>query len=930
MLKLESMLLEQSPNTVQKMNVHVSGKRLVWLLDPDKLTLDVLEQSGRKDGTWTAGRAIALSKLYELPEHYTYLTKQDKAALSGIRQDYGSGGWYRQRDAYYFDKNTTILHLIGHPALYHLHHREMRIELEHAEPYVCINQQKSMYQVQLSHQLSEPGVIVEAIGINHYRVIDFSDAYVGIQNVISQKGMKFPASAKTRVLNLLQNAKPDIKIQADMEDTNLPTIEANSAPCLQIFPEGEAINVKLWVRPFTDEGPYSRPGEGTPAVIAAFKAGDTHVRKKAVRDFAAETATYKTLMAVSPTLANYEDGDFAFHIDDKNDILELLAELSAYKEDHPLTLEWPQGETYKVKKQVTAKDLALTIKSGQSWFEYDGEITVDDDNVLEMRMILDSLGKTSSRFVRLDDGGFIALSHQLKKQLQTLNTLSNDQKLTTLGASILDDLAQSAAEVNADNAWRAHLKKLAKMRKHTPAIPTTLQAELRDYQEEGFQYLSRLVNWGIGACLADDMGLGKTIQAIAILLEQASKGPALVIAPKSVSFNWVSELTKFSPTLNVHTLQTADRKKMVKKLGPMDVLISSYGLLQHNDTLLADKAWQTIILDEAQAIKNHTTKRWQAVTKIAAKNRIALTGTPIENHLGEIWSIFHFLNPGLLGSQKQFEQRFALPVEVHRDQGVKHALKTLISPFILRRLKSDVLEELPPKTEQTIVIEPSPDETAFYEALRSQAMDNIQAGDDKNKRFKILAEINRLRQACCHPGLVQKDIDIESSKLQYFKELILSLKENNHKALVFSQYVRYLDLVRPVIDDLGLHYHYLDGSTSLAKRKAAVEAFQSGDGDLFLLSLKAGGSGLNLTAADYVIHLDPWWNPAVEDQASDRAHRIGQERPVTIYRLVMQNTIEEKMIAMHKDKRDLATELLSGQGEVGKLSEVDLINLIAT
>lgn len=606
-----------------------------------------------------------------------------------------------------------------------------------------------------------------------------------------------------------------------------------------------------------------------------------------------------------------------------------MTELETYKESNPFTIEWPQGETYKVKKQAGAQDLLLTITSGQSWFEYDGKIKLDDDSVLEMRMILDSVGRTSSRFVRLDDGGFLALSQQLKKQLQTLNTLSDGQRLSTLGGSILDELAQSAAEVKADTAWKSHVKNLKKMRKHTPAIPSTLQAALRDYQEDGFHYLSRLVNWGIGACLADDMGLGKTIQTIAILLEQAKKGPALVIAPKSVSFNWSAELSKFAPTLAVHTLQACDRETLIKRLGSMDVLICSYGLLQHNADLLANKTWHTVVLDEAQAIKNHTTKRWKTVTNLNTKNRIALTGTPIENHLGELWSIFHFLNPGLLGDQKKFEQRFSVPIESRQDQGVKHALKALISPFILRRIKSEVLDELPPKTEQTIVIAPSRDETAFYEALRCKALDTINQDDGKNIRFKILAEINRLRQACCHPRLVQKDIDIESSKLDYFKELIVNLKENNHKVLVFSQYVRYLNLVRPILDQLDMCYHYLDGSTSLAKRKAAVDAFQAGEGDLFLLSLKAGGSGLNLTAADYVIHLDPWWNPAVEDQASDRAHRIGQERPVTIYRLVMQNTIEEKMIAMHKDKRDLATELLSGQAKVGKLSEADLINLIA-
>ena len=930
LLKLESLLLpeaEQKTTAIRK--VALPTKRLVWLLNPDTKQIAVLEQSSRKDGTWSAGRAIALQKLYESKESYPYLTEQDKRALEGLRHEYN--GWYSSRDDYYFDKDETLLELVGHPAIYHLQHRQMRIELERGEPYLCIAQKGKTYRLQLSHQLDETGVILEAVGINHYKVIDSSHAYREIQTIIGKKGTAFPAPAKDRILHLLQHTKPDIKIQADMEETNLPTIEANSAPCLQLFPDKEAIQIKGWVRPFTDVGPYARPGEGASAFIAAIsEEGGEHIRKKAVRNLEEEQTQYQTLLSACPTLSQYDDGSLNYCIDDKDEILECISELEAYHETSPLTIEWPKGETYKIKKLVSGKDVSLSIKSGQSWFKYEGEVTVDDETVMDMRLLLDAVSHSQSRFIPLKEGGFLALTHKLKKQLLTLQTLSDDQTLSTLGANLLSDLAQDAGHVEADEAWKAHLKAQNRMRNHTPKIPSTLQAQLRDYQEDGFRYLSRLVNWGIGACLADDMGLGKTIQAITLLLEQASKGPALVIAPKSVSFNWVAELAKFAPSLNVQTLSNQiNRAQLIKKLGKLDVLICSYGLLQHNQALLIDKNWHTVILDEAQAIKNHATKRWKAVTSLQAKNRIALTGTPIENHLGEVWSIFHFLNPGLLGNRKRFEQRFAIPIEQHHNQSVKQALKTLISPFILRRIKTDVLDDLPPKIEQTVVIEPSQEETAFYEALRRKAVETISTFDGKDRRFKMMVEINRLRQACCHPGLVKADLDIESSKLEYLSELVLNLKENNHKALIFSQYVRYFDLVRPMLDKLNLHYHYLDGSTSLAKRKASVEAFQGGDGDLFLLSLKAGGSGLNLTAADFVIHLDPWWNPAVEDQASDRAHRIGQDRPVTIYRLVMKNSIEEKIIAMHKDKRELATELLSDQSKVGKLSEDDLMDLIA-
>jgi SNF2 family DNA or RNA helicase len=286
----------------------------------------------------------------------------------------------------------------------------------------------------------------------------------------------------------------------------------------------------------------------------------------------------------------------------------------------------------------------------------------------------------------------------------------------------------------------------------------------------------------------------------------------------------------------------------------------------------------------------------------------------------------------LLGTPKIFQQRFVYPIEKNKDPFIKGALKELVKPYILRRLKSEVLTELPAKTEQTIIIEPSEEEMAFYEALRRQALErisNLNGLAANNKRFSILAEITKLRQACCHSSLVDGSIELDNSKIKVFLEIVEELIENNHRALVFSQYVRYLSKIKETLATTSIKYQYIDGQTSIKDRQRAVEEFQAGSGDLFLLSLKTGGVGLNLTAADYVIHLDPWWNPAVEDQASDRAHRLGQQKPVTIYRLIIKDSIEEKIINMHKEKRDLATDLLSGGDVSGKMSEEELLELIA-
>jgi SNF2 family DNA or RNA helicase len=392
----------------------------------------------------------------------------------------------------------------------------------------------------------------------------------------------------------------------------------------------------------------------------------------------------------------------------------------------------------------------------------------------------------------------------------------------------------------------------------------------------------------------------------------------------------VAECERFAPTLNVQIFGTGDRQTMLDGVGPFDLIICSYGLLQTEIERLQTVQWHTLIADEAQAIKNTLTKRSKAAMSLQANFKMVTTGTPIENHLGELWNLFNFINPGLLGTLSQFNERFANPIENNQDHKTQQRLKKLLRPFILRRLKNDVLTELPARTEITLHVELSQEEWAMYEALRRQALETMQTthGQTGQQSLQVLAEIMKLRRACCHPRLVLDDSPLSSSKLQAFEELIDELLDNQHKALVFSQFVGHLTLIKELLEQKGIAYHYLDGSTPVAQRKKAMNAFQAGEGDLFLISLKAGGTGLNLTAADYVIHMDPWWNPAVEDQASDRAHRMGQTRPVTVYRLVAKDTIEDKIVALHHHKRDLANSLLEGGDMSGKLSVDDMLALL--
>jgi SNF2 family DNA or RNA helicase len=591
---------------------------------------------------------------------------------------------------------------------------------------------------------------------------------------------------------------------------------------------------------------------------------------------------------------------------------------------------WPEGERMRIKARPGMGQLKLGLKQQGDWFILAGEVQLDDGRVLHLRQLLELLKTNKGRFLKLGEQDWLALSSNLRKQLDELAHLADrvgddGLRLNLLTAPLLAGLAQEAGEFQADASWQAHLDKLESLKNFQPQLPSTLQAELRDYQREGFDWLARLAEWGVGACLADDMGLGKTVQALALMLLRAPRGPQLVIAPTSVAINWLSEAARFAPTLKVHNYQ---QSRSLENLGPLDLVVASYGLLQQDDQAFAAQHWTSVVLDEAQAIKNASSKRSQAAMTLQADFKLIATGTPLENHLGELWNLFRFINPGLLGSQERFAERFSTPIE-RGEAAARKALKALIQPFILRRLKSQVLDELPPRTEITYKVPLSTEEAHYYEALRQQALQTlVNAPQGQNKSLQVLAEITRLRRFCCHPSLVMPGAGLAGSKLAAFAEIVEELLENRHKALVFSQFVDHLSIVRKWLDEQGIHYQYLDGATSPKDRKTRMDAFQAGVGDIFLISLKAGGTGLNLTAADYVIHLDPWWNPAVEDQASDRAHRMGQLRPVTIYRLVTENTIEEQIVALHGKKRALADSLLDGGELSAKLDADALLNLL--
>jgi superfamily II DNA or RNA helicase len=902
--------------------------RMAWRLNcfNDTCSLEPREQKRTRQGDWTKGRLVSLQKLHDALDDFDYLTPQDRQICQQIQAETVYQHFGRYPKAYYsLDNDKALLAAIGHPLVFWDHDTETPVELVRGEPVLEVQQQEDRLRLRLEPAPDEHyQVIPRREGPQRVRLVEFNLQHQRIAKILGDKGLTVPLTAREQVLDSIAAIAPLLAVHSEIGGTDRSRAEvvtADPRPHIHLQPAGDGLNLECYVQPFAQGGPLFHPGQGGATVLAEVEGK----RLQTIRDLECEQQQASFVLERCPALNR--EAAWTWGLDDTETAFNTLLRLQELGDG--VVLEWPQGRKIHLASEARVGQMQVSVRKQRDWFGLDAKLHLEDGRMLAMEQLLELIQQSPGRFVRLGESEFLALTHELRKRLEEIRSFSDDGRFHPLAAVALED-ATAGMTVKGDKTWREQLSRLSEAQDLQPELPSTLQAELRDYQQEGFRWLTRLAHWGAGACLADDMGLGKTLQALALILARAPQGPALVLAPTSVCMNWLEETRRFAPTLKPELFGPGNRQRMLDEAGPYDLIICSYGLLQTEAERLAAVPWYTLVADEAQAIKNALTKRSQAAMALASDFKLITTGTPIENHLGELWNLFRFINPGLLGSLERFNQHFAYPIENSNDRAARQRLKKLIRPFILRRLKTDVLTELPLRTEITLHVELSEEEAALYEALRRQALERVGEPEAHpgQRRVKLLAEIMRLRRACCHPKLVMADTAIGSSKLQAFTEILEELRENRHKALVFSQFVGHLTLIREHLDARNIHYQYLDGSTPARQRKSAVDAFQSGDGELFLISLKAGGAGLNLTAADYVIHMDPWWNPAVEDQASDRAHRIGQQRPVTVYRLVTRNTIEDKIVDLHRHKRDLADSLLEGSEMSGKMSLEEMVNLI--
>ncbi len=656
------------------------------------------------------------------------------------------------------------------------------------------------------------------------------------------------------------------------------------------------------------------------------------------RNFEFEKQYYDLIKSIHPKFKNQFNDNF-FHIN-FNDFVENQWFLNAFDNLKTDNVEvFGLSDLKKFKYSTHKAVVNVNISSGQDWFDVKIEVAFGDEHI-SLKDLKKAVLK-NEKFVKLSDGTLGILPEEwfakFERYLRQGQVKKDELKISKLKFSIIDELfdEKDYAEIMQEiKEKQQRLKDFSEIKKLK--VPAKLKGELRDYQKAGYNWLNFLDEFKWGGILADDMGLGKTIQVLAFLLKKtpSAKKASLIVLPTTLLFNWDQEIEKFAPSLKVFFHYGTNRAKDVKEFKNYDIIITTYGTMTRDIAILQKYKFNYVILDESQAIKNPNSQRFKAATLFKADNRLALTGTPIENNTFDLFAQMEFLNPGFLGTQKQFKNDYSNAIDKDQNPVIAAELQNLINPFILRRTKEQVATELPPKIEDVIFCEMEKEQRNVYDAFRNKyrnmLLNKIEDDGLGKSKIYVLEGLMKLRQICDSPEILAEEENYGKDSVK-IKELVRHIKQKtgNHKILVFSQFVKMLSVIKRELQKEDIIYEYLDGKSSRKGRQASVEHFQSDEKcRVFLISLKAGGTGLNLTAADYVYIVDPWWNPAVENQAIDRCYRIGQDKKVIAYRMICKNTIEEKIMKYQAKKQKIASDIIStDESFIKQLDKSDIEDL---
>jgi superfamily II DNA or RNA helicase len=921
-------LVDATPAAPSEGKASRAEARLLFEL---RLLDDGVEITPRRfaSGRARVAKPIAVDAL--LRGEHPYLTDHDRAVLALSESDHLVHWSGRRGAVVQVLRDKALPALVGHPRVVDELDAPLRVSRGEGELRAeSVPRGKATRLSLHPPELQRRPIVALREAADHVVVYERNEELDRVARLLEHGPIEVPEAGSARLGAVLGRLGQKVRVGAGgsvaLEGALIP---AEARPALFCRFHGTQLVVQLRAAPLGLAGPHVALGRG-PAQLMAVVDG-TPLRTE--RDLAEEKRALGRLFDAAPWLDEGSFKDDALALEGLEEALDFLVRIGEV-DPSLYVLAWPEGAALPAPIKRGVEHLQVSVGERAGWLSASVALPVDGERVLHFRELL-ARRVEGGRYIRLDDGAFVALTGELVRRLDALETLGAVDRHGELEASplLLPRLIELTEDIGARKLDRASKKRLRALEDALSAEidpPANFGAELRDYQEQGFVFLARLAEAGLGACLADDMGLGKTVQTLALLTHRARLGGALVVAPTSVVGAWTSEARRFAPYLELVTLtETSDREGALDQVGAGQLVVTSYGVLVTESEALSRTRFATVVFDEAHMLKNPRTQRAKAAFAIDAGFRLALTGTPVENHLGELWSVMNAVLPGLLGTEKDFASRFVEPI-ARGDRQALAALRTRLRPFLLRRTKGEVLDELPERSETTLLVEPAPDERAFYEALRERALARLEGGrlTSGQARARLLAEITRLRQAAVDPRLLDSKDAPSGAKLEVLVERIVALHEEGHRPLVFTQFLGSIALIEARLAEEGLRVLTLDGSLSPGVRSERVAAFQAGEADAFVMSLHAGGVGVTLTAADYVFHVDPWWNPAVEAQATGRAHRIGQRRPVHVYRLVTAGSIEEKILALHRTKKQLAGDLLEGLDEAQKLDLETLRGLL--
>jgi superfamily II DNA or RNA helicase len=924
-------------------DISVLEERLIYILNAQNMVVAPFIQRKDVHGRWKELQVIYNNNNRDIPE---CATDEDRKILSRLRPG-----------EMLFKGVDGLIPFVGcdHVFLKQRQYEEdlLQVYINIEKPYLIVEQQRdgpfNISSNLSSDELNQTATsFLRRVDDTHYQIVQMHEWEYPIYRLMLSLG-SLPSSSADRLRATLARLDGNTEIHSNLIHDDEPVLEADSRLVLRIHPyqhNSPLWRIKVLTVPFPNSQYASYPGEGE--AIGMMEVDGT--RKMVKRYFEGELLNLSLFVDYARKIDVIYNDEGAQDIESARIDLDNLLDIITWAREHPdvAVVDLMDGCKFNVVDTAKPAHLRLNLLPGNvGWFKATGVLVVSNEFRLTVVELIREMNQGEGRYVRIDDNNFVHISDDLRKMVNRMRAISkqvpsdkNDAlQMPALAVATLDD---SFDEVISCESYDARTLRTRVKESHlwNADVPDTLNGQLKHYQMDGYRWMARTLSWGAGVCLADDMGLGKTIQAIAVMLSRVDDGPSLVVAPTSVVPNWRNELHRFAPSLKAIVLNDCgNREELVCKATSGHIIIVSYGMLVSQESIITSRCWNVACLDEAHAIKNRMTKTAHAAMHIEAANRIVLTGTPVQNHFSDLWGLFQFVNPGMLGSYQTFLDKFANDQDIDECEVMAEQLNSIVSPFILRRTKDEVLSELPGIDDNIRYVTLSPEEMVIYDATRKATKKKFSESDQYSidrqlsavgaHKISALAMLTKLRELVCSNSLVMMGWQKRSSKEEAFLDLLQEIDLDHNHVLVFSQFTSFLQEIQGILDSEGISYLYLDGSTPMKQRENLIAQFQEGNAPLFLVSLKAGGVGLNLTQANYVVHLDPWWNPAIEQQATDRAYRIGQDQHVSVFHLIAKDTIEEKILDLQERKHLMSETLLSGTDISSRLTQEDILKLLS-